>query len=105
MVAALIYAIGDMSGAHSNPVVSFAFALRRLFPWRSACQTQARAPDGRSAVDANSQPDDLVAARSFRLSEPHVSEGECREDSAVPFELGTPRRDRGMEWDPGAAGD
>lgn len=32
MVAALIYAIGDGSGAHFNPVVSLAFALKRLFP-------------------------------------------------------------------------
>jgi MIP family channel proteins len=32
MVAGLIYAIGDGSGAHFNPVVSLAFALRRLFP-------------------------------------------------------------------------
>ena len=34
MVAALIYAIGDVSGAHLNPVVSLAFALKRLFPVR-----------------------------------------------------------------------
>jgi aquaporin Z len=32
MVAALIYAIGDVSGAHLNPVVSLAFSLKRLFP-------------------------------------------------------------------------
>jgi aquaporin Z len=32
MVAALIYAIGDTSGAHLNPIVSMAFALRRLIP-------------------------------------------------------------------------
>ena len=30
MVAALIYAIGDVSGAHLNPVVSLAFAFKRL---------------------------------------------------------------------------
>ena len=34
MVAALIYAIGDASGAHLNPVVSLAFSLKRLFPAR-----------------------------------------------------------------------
>jgi aquaporin Z len=34
MVAALIYAISDASGAHFNPVVSLAFALKRLFPAR-----------------------------------------------------------------------
>ena len=32
MVAALIYAIGDTSGAHFNPVVTLAFCLKRLFP-------------------------------------------------------------------------
>ena len=32
MVAALIYAIGDASGAHFNPVVTGAFTLKRLFP-------------------------------------------------------------------------
>lgn len=31
-VAALIYAIGDVSGAHFNPAVTAAFAMRRLFP-------------------------------------------------------------------------
>jgi aquaporin Z len=34
MVAALIYAIGDVSGAHFNPVVTTAFAMKRLFPPR-----------------------------------------------------------------------
>ena len=32
MVAALIYSIGDTSGAHFNPVVTLAFALKRLVP-------------------------------------------------------------------------
>jgi aquaporin Z len=31
---ALIYAFADVSGAHFNPVITFAFALRRDFPWR-----------------------------------------------------------------------
>lgn len=34
MVAALIYAIGDTSGAHLNPAVSLAFAIKRLVPAR-----------------------------------------------------------------------
>lgn len=34
LVAAMIYAIGDVSGAHFNPVVTAAFALKRLFPVR-----------------------------------------------------------------------
>jgi MIP family channel proteins len=32
LVMALIYAIGDRSGAHFNPAVTLAFTLRRLFP-------------------------------------------------------------------------
>jgi aquaporin Z len=32
MVAALVYAIADASGAHFNPIVSLAFAMRGLFP-------------------------------------------------------------------------
>ena len=34
LVAALIYAIGDVSGAHINPAVSLAFVARGLFPVR-----------------------------------------------------------------------
>lgn len=34
LVMALIYAIGDASGAHFNPAVSLAFTLKRLFPSR-----------------------------------------------------------------------
>jgi MIP family channel proteins len=34
MVAALIYAIGDVSGAHFNPAVTLAFVFKRLLPAR-----------------------------------------------------------------------
>lgn len=34
VVMALIYAIGNVSGAHFNPAVTLAFALRRDFAWR-----------------------------------------------------------------------
>lgn len=34
MVMAIILSMGTVSGAHLNPVVSLAFALRREFPWR-----------------------------------------------------------------------
>lgn len=34
IVLAMIYAFGDVSGAHFNPVVTTAFAAARRFPWR-----------------------------------------------------------------------
>ena len=34
MVLGIIMFMGKVSGAHLNPAVSFAFALRRDFPWR-----------------------------------------------------------------------
>jgi aquaporin Z len=33
LIMAMIYAMGDVSGAHFNPAVTFAFAVRRVFPW------------------------------------------------------------------------
>src|SRR5260370_9889976 len=35
MAMALIYTLGNLSGAHFNPVVTLAFALREDFPWRT----------------------------------------------------------------------
>lgn len=34
LVMVMIYTLGEISGAHFNPIVTFAFALRREFPWR-----------------------------------------------------------------------
>jgi aquaporin Z len=34
MVLALIYTVGELSGAHLNPAVTLAFAARKNFPWR-----------------------------------------------------------------------
>jgi aquaporin Z len=34
LVMAMIYTLGDVSGAHLNPVVTLAFAVRHDFPWR-----------------------------------------------------------------------
>jgi len=35
-VLAVIYAVSDVSGAHINPIVTLAFALRGVFDWRRA---------------------------------------------------------------------
>lgn len=34
-VLAMIYSIGDISGAHMNPAVTIAFALSKKFPWNN----------------------------------------------------------------------
>ena len=34
LIAAMIYTLGSTSGAHFNPVITLAFALRRDFPWK-----------------------------------------------------------------------
>jgi aquaporin Z len=33
LVMAMIYSLGNLSGAHFNPVVTLVFTLRRDFPW------------------------------------------------------------------------
>jgi aquaporin NIP len=34
VVAAMIFALGDVSGAHMNPAVTLSFAFARRFPWK-----------------------------------------------------------------------
>lgn len=34
VVMAMIYTLGEVSGAHINPAVSLAFAIRQSFPWK-----------------------------------------------------------------------
>lgn len=35
LIMVLVYATGDVSGAHFNPAVTLAFAIRGVFPWRT----------------------------------------------------------------------
>ncbi len=35
IVASMIFALGDVSGAHLNPAVTLSFAVKQRFPWKS----------------------------------------------------------------------
>ena len=52
VIAAMIYAVGHLSGAHLNPAVSFAFALTRT------SRGLVSAPTGRLSSRARSRPRD-----------------------------------------------
>ena len=52
IVAAMIHTFGDVSGAHMNPAVTFAFAVARRFPWRSVPSYLAAQCGGALAASA-----------------------------------------------------
>ena len=54
MVMAIILFMGKVSGAHLNPAVSIAFALRGDFPWRRVPGLHRRAARRRRARGAGS---------------------------------------------------
>jgi aquaporin Z len=74
MVAAMIYAIGDVSGAHLNPVASLAFALKRLIPVSWLVPYWAAQLGGAilAALLVRALFGDLVRAG---VSTPHVADG------------------------------
>ena len=74
MVAALIYAIGDVSGAHFNPVVTLAFAAKGLFPARSVLPYWAAQAVG-AVVAAVVLRILFGDAMSAGVSTPHVAAG------------------------------
>ena len=54
VITAMIYAIGDVSGAHFNPAVTFGFWLARRFPGRDVLpyvSSQLAGAVGRAIVD------------------------------------------------------
>lgn len=63
VVALVIYSLGDVSGAHINPAVTVAFAMRSAFPW-------SRVPGYLIAQIGGA----LVSATLFRLGSPAALE-------------------------------
>jgi len=82
MVAATIYAIGDVAGAHLNPVASLAFALKRLIPasWLVPYWASQLAGAVLAALLVRGLFGDLVRAG---VSTPHVPDGTALTIEAV----------------------
>jgi aquaporin Z len=82
MVAATIYAIGDVAGAHLNPVASLAFALKRLIPvsWLLPYWASQLAGALLAALLVRGLFGDLVRAG---VSTPHVPDGTALAIEAV----------------------
>src|SRR5260221_14443145 len=51
VIAALVYALGKVSGCHINPAVTFALAVTKRFPWREV-PIYWLAPDAGAGIGA-----------------------------------------------------
>ena len=74
IVAALIFALGDISGAHVNPAVTTMFAVRGVFEWRCVPWYWVAQLSGAIAA-AGTLRWLFGAARSIGISEAHTSAG------------------------------
>ena len=68
MVMAVIYFMGTVSGAHLNPAVTIAFALRRNFPWKRVPGYVAAQLAGAPLLPASCGPHSVTSATSVPLS-------------------------------------
>ena len=85
MVMAIIVFMGKVSGAHLNPVVSIAFALRRDFLWRQRPRLHRRPADrGDTRRTLLPRCDQGVSRLRVDVSRPRVFVDGCLLDGAGP---------------------